>query len=117
MYTEFFKTFTDQAEKGFEPFVKFNQLMAKNVETLTEMQLNAIKTYSEMGLSQVKAASEIKDVTSLTKFNSEQLAVFSELSKQLIEDSNKIQAIAKEFKDDFDKLTTENIKTVTPATK
>ncbi|MGO1296454.1 MAG: phasin family protein [Vibrio sp.] len=115
MYTEFFKTFTDQAEKGLEPYVKFNKLMAKNVETLTEMQLNAIKTYSEMGLSQVKAASEVKDVTTLTKFNSEQMTTFSKLSEQMVEDSNKLQAIAKEFKDDFDKLSTENMKTVTPA--
>ncbi|MBF9003404.1 MULTISPECIES: phasin family protein [Vibrio] len=114
MYTEFFKTFTDQAEKSFEPYTKFNKLMAKNVETLTEMQLKAIQTYSQMGLDQVKAASEITDVTSLTKFNSEQLAVFSKLSEQLVADSNKIQAIAKEFKDDFDSLTTENLKTVTP---
>ena len=60
MYTDFFKTFTDQTEKTLEPYVKFNKLMAKNVEVLTELQLNAMRTYSEMGLTQMKAASEIK---------------------------------------------------------
>ncbi|AXN32953.1 phasin family protein [Vibrio coralliilyticus] len=115
MYTDFFKSFTDQTEKSLEPYVKFNKLVTKNVEVMTELQLNAIRTYSEMGLTQMKAASEIKDVTSLTAFNSQQLSVLTKLSQQMMDDSNKLQSLAKEFKDDVDQLTTENLKTVTPA--
>ncbi|GLT16488.1 phasin family protein [Vibrio zhanjiangensis] len=115
MYTDFFKSFTDQTEKSLEPYLKFNKLVTKNVEVLTELQLSAIRTYSEMGLTQMKAASEIKDVTSLAAFNSQQLSVLSKLSQQMMDDSNKLQSIAKEFKDDVDQLTTENLKTVTPA--
>lgn len=89
--------------------------MTKNVEVLTELQLNAIRTYSEMGLAQMKAASEVKDVTSLASFNGQQLNVLTKLSQQMLDDSNKLQAIAKEFKDDVEKLTSENLKTVTPA--
>lgn len=112
MYTEFFKTFSDQTEKNFEPYIKFNKLVTKNVEVLTELQLNAIRTYSELGM---KAASEIKDVTSLTAFNSQQLGVLNKLSQQMMDDSKKLQNIAKEFKDDVEKLASENLKTVTPA--
>jgi len=115
MYTDFFKTYADQTEKNLEPFIKFNKLVTKNVEVLTELQLNAIRTYSEMGLAQMKAASEIKDVTSFTSFNGQQLSVLTKLSQQMMDDSNKLQNIAKEFKDDVEKLTTENLKTVTPA--
>jgi phasin family protein len=115
MYTDFFKTFTDQTEKTLEPYVKFNKMMAKNVEVMTELQLNAMRTYSEMGLTQMKAASEIKDVTSLTAFSGQQLNVLSKFSQQMMDDSNKLQSIAKEFKDDIEQITTENLKTVTPA--
>ncbi|EJS4016440.1 phasin family protein [Vibrio parahaemolyticus] len=115
MYTDFFKTFSDQTEKNLEPLLKFNKLVTKNVEVLTELQLNAIRTYSEVGLNQMKAASEIKDVTSLTAFNSQQLSVLTKLSQQMMDDSNKLQAIAKEFKEDVEKMTSENLKTVTPA--
>ncbi|MGR5067663.1 MULTISPECIES: phasin family protein [Vibrio] len=115
MYTDFFKTFSDQTEKTFEPYLKFNKLVTKNVEVLTELQLNAIRTYSEVGLNQMKSASEIKDVTSLTAFNSQQLAVLTKLSQQMMDDSNKLQSIAKEFKEDVEKMTSENLKTVTPA--
>ncbi|AEX23943.1 MULTISPECIES: phasin family protein [Vibrio] len=115
MYTDFFKTFSDQTEKTLEPYLKFNKLVTKNVEVLTELQLNAMRTYSEMGITQMKAASEIKDVTSLTAFNSQQLSVLTKLSQQMMDDSNKLQAIAKEFKEDVEKMTSENLKTVTPA--
>lgn len=115
MYTDIFKTFSEQTEKTLTPYVKFNKLVAKNVETITELQLAAVRTYSEMGLAQVKAASEVTDVTSLTAFNSQQLAAMTKLSQQMMDDSAKLQSVAKEFKDDIEKLTAENLKTATPA--
>ncbi|CAM4397806.1 phasin family protein [Vibrio astriarenae] len=115
MYTDLFKSFTDQSQKSMEPYFKFNQLMTKNVEVLTELQLNAIRAYSDMGLEQMKAAASVKDVTSLTAFSGQQLNALTKLSQQMMDDSNKLQGIAKEFKDDVEKLTSENLKTVTPA--
>ena len=46
MYTDFFKSFTDQTEKSLEPYVKFNKLVTKNVEVMTELQLNACLLYT-----------------------------------------------------------------------
>ncbi|MCL1039158.1 phasin family protein [Shewanella corallii] len=115
MYTDMFKMFSEQAEKSLAPYQKFNALMAKHVEQITELQVNAMKAYSELGLAQFKAASEVKDVTSLAAFNGQQMATLTKLSQQLMDDSNKIQNIAKTFKDDVDQLTTENIKAATPA--
>ncbi len=115
MYTDMFKAFSEQTEKTFAPYVKFNKLVAKNVEMLTELHLNTVRTYSEMGLAQVKAASEVTDVSSLTAFNSQQLANLTKWSQQMIDDGAKLQALAKEFKDDLDQLTTENLKAATPA--
>ena len=111
MYTDIFKSMTDQTEKQFEPYFKFNKLIAKNVEVMTELQMNAMKTYTDMGLAQMKAVTDIKDVNGLAAFNSQQLAVLSQLSQQMMSDSNKFQAAAKEFKDDVETLTTENLNT------
>lgn len=115
MYTDMFKAFSEQTEKTLAPYIKFNKLVAKNVETITELQLSAVRTYSQMGLAQVKAASEVTDVTSLTAFSSQQLASLTQLSQQLMDDSTKLQSIAKEFKDDLEKLTADNLKAATPA--
>lgn len=110
MYTDMFKMFSEQAQKSLAPYTKFNTLMAKHVEQITELQVNAMKAYSELGLAQFKAASEVKDVTSLASFNSQQMATLTKLSQQLMDDSGRIQTIAKTFKDDVEELTTENLK-------
>ena len=115
MYTDMFKAFSEQTEKTLAPYIKFNKLVAKNVEMLTELQLNSVRTYSEMGLAQVKAATEVNDVTTLTSFSGQQLATMTKLSQQMMDDSAKLQTIAKEFKEDLDKLTSDNIKAATPA--
>lgn len=107
MYTEAFKSFSDQTEKTITPFIKFNRLVAKNIEQLTDFQLNSVRTYSDLCISQIKAAAEIKDPTSLASFNSNQLATFAKISEQISEDSKKLQDIAQEFRDEFDNLVSE----------
>lgn len=113
MYTEIFKTFSEQTENTMAPFVKFNKLFAKNVEQLTEMQLSAMRSYGDMGLTQLKAASEIKDANSMTVFSSQQLATLTKLSQQMMDDSKKLGSIAQEFKEDVDQLVAESIKNAT----
>ncbi len=67
-----------------------------------------------MGLAQMKAVSEIKDVNSLTAFNGQQLTALTQLSQQMMSDSSKCKLL-QEFEEDVETLTTENLKTVTPA--
>ncbi|ELR65461.1 hypothetical protein C942_01075 [Photobacterium marinum] len=115
MYTEMFKSFSEQTEKTLAPYVKFNKLFTKNVEELTELQLTAVRSYSELGLNQLKALSDVKDMQSYVAFNSQQLEALTKLSQQLIEDSNKFNAIAQTFKTEVEELVAENVKQVTPA--
>ena len=115
MYTDMFKSFSEQAEKTFAPLVKFNKLCAKNVEELTHLQLSAARSYSELGLSQLKAATDIKNVQSLVSFNSSQIDALTRLSQQMVEDSKKFSAVAQDFKADCDALVAENVKEVAPA--
>ncbi|MGF1873185.1 phasin family protein [Photobacterium indicum] len=115
MYTEMFKSFSEQTEKTLAPYAKFNKLFSKNVEELTELQLTAVRTYSELGLSQLKAVGEVKDLQSLAEFNGQQLETLTKLSQQLMEDSKKFSSVAQTFKTEVDELVAENVKEVTPA--
>ena len=114
MYTEMFKSFSEQTEKTLAPYVKFNKLFTKNVEELTELQISAVRAYTDLGLTQLKAVSEVKDVQSLTAYSSQQLEALTKLSQQLIDDSNKFSSIAQEFKTDVEELVAENVKQATP---
>ncbi|QDF67392.1 phasin family protein [Shewanella sp. SNU WT4] len=115
MYTDMFKMFSDQTEQTLAPFNRFNLLLADHVEQVTKLQMNAMQAYTELGLTQLKAASNVKDVTSLMAFNTQQMSVLNKLSKQLQDDSNQTQAIAKEFKQEFDSLVSANVKKATGA--
>ena len=112
MYTDMFKALS---EKTLVPCVKFNKLLTKNVESLTELQLNSVRKYSELGLAQMQAASEVTDVTSLTAFGSQQLAAMTRLSRTMMDDSNTLQGIAQNFKEDLAQLSAENLQASTSA--
>ena len=115
MYTEMFKSFSEQTEKTLAPYAKFNKVFAKNVEQLTELQLSAVRAYSDLGLNQLKAVSEVKDIESLTAFNGQQLETLTKLSQQLLEDSNKFSSEAQGFKTEVEEFVAENVKQATPA--
>lgn len=114
MYTEMFKSFSEQTEKTLAPYAKFNKVFAKNVEQLTELQLSAVRAYSDLGLNQLKAVSEVKDIESLTAFNGQQLETLTKLSQQLLEDSNKFSSVAQGFKTEVEEFVAENVKQATP---
>ncbi len=65
MYNEMFKSFSEQAEKTLAPYMKFNHLFTKNIENIAELQLAAVRAYSDLGLSQLKSIDQIKDIQSL----------------------------------------------------
>ena len=115
MYTEMFKSFSEQTEKTLAPYAKFNKVFAKNVEQLTELQLSAVRAYSDLGLNQLKAVSEVEDIESLTAFNGQQLETLTKLSQQLLEDSNKFSSVAQSFKTEVEEFVADNVKQATPA--
>ena len=52
--------FAEQAKTMYAPMSKFNSLFVENMEKMTDFQLTAIKSYAEMGLDQMKKASDVK---------------------------------------------------------
>jgi len=115
MYTDIFKSFSEQSEKAFAPVVKFNQLVAKNVTDLTNLQLEAARSYADLGLAQLQIASEVKDVQSFVAYGNKQIEAMTKLSQQLLEDGKKLSTIVEEFKAEVEALTNDNIKAATPS--
>jgi len=113
MYTEMFKSLSEQTELALEPYLKFNKLLTKNAEELTELQLAAVRAYSDLGISQLKAMNEVKDPQSFTSFSSMQHKALTEFAQQLTNDSKKITAAAQSFKADVEELVSDSAKQTT----
>jgi len=98
MQENILNAFTEQAKTMYEPMAKFNSLFVANMEKLTDFQLNAIKSYAEMGLTQMKKASEVKDADSMRTFTAAQAEGVSALNKKIMDDAKALSDMAMDFK-------------------
>jgi phasin family protein len=82
---------------------------------MTEFQLNAIKTYADAGINQMKKAAEIKDADSMRTFSSSQAEATTELNKKIMEDAKVLSEMAVEFKGQVEAIMEEARSTATSA--
>lgn len=98
MQENILNAFAEQAKSMYAPLSKFNSLFVENMEKMTEFQLNAIKTYAEMGMEQMKKAAEVQDADSMRNFTAAQAETASALNKKVMEDAKALSDMALEFK-------------------
>ena len=92
LYGDLFSNMNAQYKNVFEPYTKFNSLVAKNFADLTNLQLEAARNYANIGLAQMFANSEVKDMQSMVNCTTKQLETMNKLSQQMIEDGYKFYA-------------------------
>lgn len=116
--------FTEQTKTMYAPMTKFNSLFVENMEKMTDFQLNAIKSYAEMGLDQMKKASEIQDAEGMRTFTAAQAEATSALNKKIMEDAKTFSDMAMDFKTQVEAIMEEarttaatSATTAKPATK
>lgn len=98
MQDNILNAFAEQAKTMYAPMSKFNSLFVDNMEKMTEFQLNAIKSYADMGVEQLKQASEIKDAESMQAFTTAQAEAASSLNKKIMDDAKALSDMAMDFK-------------------
>lgn len=98
MQENIMNAFTEQAKSFYSPLNKLNSLMVGNMEKMTEFQLNAIKSYADITMSQMKKAVDVKDADSMREFSSAQAEVAGTVNKKIMEDAKALSDIATEFK-------------------
>lgn len=96
--------FSEQAKNLYAPMSKFNSLYVENMEKMTEFQLNSIKSYAELGLDQMKKASEVKDPESMRTYTAAQAETATALNKKIMEDAKTFSDMAMEFKGQVETL-------------
>ncbi len=115
MYTDLLKNFaqfSEQTDKALAPISKFNKLLSKNVEQLTELQLASVEAYRELSLAQMKAAADVNNPEALKEFNLKQVEVLKQVSEQMTKDSARFNELAQDFGKEVQELTAENLKSV-----
>jgi phasin family protein len=86
MITETLSALTKPTQGLLEPVQKLKHHAVSTVEKLAAHQLESLKTYSDTGVGQLKAAAEVKDIDGLQNFMSKQTDVLRALGEQVLSD-------------------------------
>ncbi|TKB53684.1 phasin family protein [Ferrimonas aestuarii] len=105
MYMDMLKQLQQQSQAFQAPVTQFNQLMAENYQRVSRLQLDAAQHYGELGIDQVKSASEVTDLPSMMAFTSKQMQLMNEISSRVMQDMQALNEIGQEFKTSVDKMT------------
>lgn len=108
MQDKIMNAFAEQTKNMYAPMRKMNTLMVENMEKMTEFQIEALKSYSKMGVNQLKNATEIKDAESVRDFTASQAELMSTLSKKVLEDAKSMADMTMEFKQEVEKIVEES---------
>ncbi|OOV88310.1 phasin family protein [Oceanospirillum linum] len=115
MQDKIMNAFAEQTKNMYAPMRKMNALMVENMEKMTEFQIEALKSYSKMGVNQLKNATEIKDADSVRDFTASQAELMSTLSKKVLEDAKSMADMTMEFKQEVEKIVEESRTTAAAA--
>ncbi|GMQ48649.1 phasin family protein [Vibrio sp. 10N] len=99
-----------QLQTVLNPFANFSQLVAKNVETLSKMQLETLTAYSELTNENLQSLVAIEQPQDLMNHGSKQLEIISKVSQRLLEDGQKLSQIGNDFKAAVDEISASTIK-------
>lgn len=108
-----FATAVEQTQPFMTPVAKANQLAVANLEKLVTLQMDALRTYVDLGLKQLKAVAEISDPESLKAFYASQLGVAGTVRQKVMDDVKALTELGTDFKAQCDTLTEENVTELT----
>ncbi|RZU98738.1 phasin family protein [Spiribacter vilamensis] len=118
MNNELFNQYTKQIETLFmAPARAYATLAATHTQKLMDAQMDAVRTYSEIGVQQARAAMEIKDADALQQYAADQQSVAKDLGERVKADGEKVVALNQNFANEARKLVESSAQSASETTK
>lgn len=95
-----FNQFGSDAQKMLEPWTKLNQAFVKNAEMMTEFSLSTIKSYSEMGLENMRQVAGIDSPEAAKEFSDKQAEMLNSISQQMLADAQRMTELGSSMHDE-----------------
>ncbi|MWJ26932.1 phasin family protein [Halomonas sp. ZH2S] len=94
----------------FGPARAYAALSVDFTEKLVNAQLDASKAYADNGLAQLRSLMNVKDAEGLRSYMEGQQQAAQDLAERLKKDAEKVVSLQKDFVQQGQKLTEENVK-------
>ncbi|WP_435104024.1 phasin family protein [Arhodomonas sp. AD133] len=108
---------TEQFTKAFEPTRAFVGLTVDHIEKLAQVQIEAAKAYTDLGIAQTREALQISDAKSLQDYVARQKDVAETVTKRVSDDAQKLGELGTSYTEEATKLVEQNIGQVQGAAK
>ncbi|MEX0384611.1 phasin family protein [Spiribacter pallidus] len=111
MNNEMLTKYNEQAEQlVMGPSRSYAKLAVDYAEKMVNAQMEAAKTYTDIGMRQARAALEIKDAEALKAYADEQQAVAKDVSERVKSDAEQVVGMNQQFADEARKLVESSVK-------
>ena len=110
MNMDILKSFTEQMQGFASPLTRYNQLLANNGRPPSRERLETSEADAALRKKQLQAVGKVQDAQSLAALGTVQLETASQLSRQMLDDIQKLSALGQQFKEELDALTADGIK-------
>ena len=107
-----YDVFNVDVAKVAAPVREFNQLAVKHMEQLVALNLESMKAYADLGVAQMKAASEINDLEGLRTLVGKQTEMVKQVGEKLAADTRAVVELSKTFNLDAQKLAKDSLSAV-----
>ena len=77
----------------------FNQFTIDKLEEATKMNLSSASYYSELGIRQLRALGDLRDLESVRKFAGDSISLGGEVAKRVLDDSKAWMNLGSEVKE------------------
>ena len=110
MITETLSALTESPKGVLAPVQKLHKQAASALAQLSTHQLESLRTYSELGINQVKAAAQVRDAEGLRKLLSKQAGVMGKARDRLLSDFRAVFQVGADFVSQTAKAETKSAK-------
>ena len=101
-----------QLSKLGAPVQKFNALLVSHLEKFAQFQLEAVRSYSDLSLEQLRAALDVNDPADFKSYVSQQNKVATVVGKKLSADTETLLSLSKDFTAEIQKFAQDNVVTL-----
>ena len=104
---DYINQFSENTQKFLAPWKELNKAFVKNAEQMTEFSLNTIRTYTEMGLENMRQIAKIDSPEAAKEFSAKQADILSQISQQIMEDAKHMTELGSNMQDEVMKVMSE----------
>jgi phasin family protein len=98
-----------------KPVINANKVTVSNFEKFVDFQMKAWQKYVDLGMNQLKAAAEVDSPKAFQSYLNKQVEVAGAVRQQMLNDFKALTEMSTHFKDDFTKLTENNVQEIKEA--